>query len=257
MLKEHKTEFAMAVRPTKTAYEAVAEGNLFALSKLYKASAVRETARDPRTGRSILSEAVLKGDAFMAEFLVENGASVTLRSNLGAETALHFAVLGGNVECMDILLVHGAEPNARNKAGQTPLHLANAVDIAHFLISSSCRDDVEDNWKRTPYTVAAQEGNTKLARFLSNRLLEQKKREQARTKALRQRRADKERQKIADEQRRRREAKSKVAKSKLDRVKEDYMAWRKPVAPGESASTARRPPRLLDGGSTVRSLPNR
>ena len=193
-IREHKTEFSMAGDPTKTAHGAVAEGNLFALSKLYKAAAVRHTARNPTTGRSILSEAVLKGDAFMAEYLLEHGASVNLRSNLGAETALHFAVLGGNIECMDLLLVYGAEPNARNKAGQTPLHLAGSVDVAHFLISSSCRDDVQDNWKRTPYNVAVEAENHKLARYLSNRLLEQKKREQARAKALRQRRADKERQ---------------------------------------------------------------
>ena len=214
----------------------------------------------------------------MAEYLVEKGASVTARSNLGAETALHFATLGGNIECMDLLLVHGAEPNARNKAGQTPLHLVKTVEMAAFLISHSCRDDVEDNWKRTPYSLAMLEGNHRLARYLSNRLLEQKKREQARTKALRQRRADKERQvsptsrcpppmqaptpcaflqKIADEQRRQRDAKNKFAKGKLERVKQEYMAWRKPVAPGESSSTVLRPPQLLDGGSTLRSLPNR
>lgn len=64
-------------------------------------------------------------------------------------------------------------------------------------------------------------------------------------------------QKIADEQRKRREAKNKLAKSKLDRVKEDYMAWRKPVAPGVSTSTVRRPPRLVDGDSTVMTLPRR
>ncbi len=194
VLREHKTEFSMAVKPTRTAHEAVAEGNMFALHKLHKAGVVRTTARDPKTGRSILSEAVLKGDAFMAEYLVDNGADASLRSYLGAETPLHFAVLGGSLECMDLLIVHGAEPNARNKAGQTPLHLAKTVEIAEFLISHSCRDDVEDHLKRTPYTVAVQDGNTKLARFLSNRLLEQKKRDQARTKALRQRRADRERQ---------------------------------------------------------------
>jgi DNA-binding protein H-NS len=194
ILKAHKTEFAMAVIPTKSPHKALQDGNLYALNKLQRAGVVRSTARDPNSGRTLLMEAVLKGSPIFTEFLLENGANVRAVSTLGKETALHFAVVGGDLDCIDLVLIYGALPNACNAAGQTPMHLANSVDIAHFLVTRSCRDDIEDKFKRTPFAVATATGNAKLSRYLSKRLLEQKKREQARAKALRQRRADLEQQ---------------------------------------------------------------
>lgn len=38
------------------------------------------------------------------------------------ETGLHLAARNGRVDCMRTLLSHGAECNARNSDGWTPLH---------------------------------------------------------------------------------------------------------------------------------------
>ena len=40
------------------------------------------------------------------------------------QTPLHYAVRGGHVDCVALLLRHGANPIARERSGHTPLELA-------------------------------------------------------------------------------------------------------------------------------------
>src|SRR3989338_8473871 len=54
---------------------------------------------------------------------LSKGASVDSRNRSG-ETALHYAILKGNLAGLRFLIQHGADVNATNKLGETPLHYA-------------------------------------------------------------------------------------------------------------------------------------
>src|SRR5258708_20417654 len=56
----------------------------------------------------------------MVTELLQRGADVTLRDEDG-DTALHCAVVSGNINVLRQLLAKGADPNAQNKLGGTPL----------------------------------------------------------------------------------------------------------------------------------------
>jgi len=54
--------------------------------------------------------------------LLASGADVHARE--GGFTPLHGASAEGNVEMVQLLLAHGADPNARSDTGKTPADLA-------------------------------------------------------------------------------------------------------------------------------------
>lgn len=56
----------------------------------------------------------------MVKILLENGARVNTPGHENT-TALHQAVLEGNTEMVKLLLKYGADKNARNIYGETPM----------------------------------------------------------------------------------------------------------------------------------------
>ena len=80
------------------------------------------------SGRSCLCWAAARGDEDSLNTLISYGANVSLPDGQG-NTALHYA---RTVACVDILLAAGADLQARNKFGHTPLHAVcrGAGDLA-------------------------------------------------------------------------------------------------------------------------------
>lgn len=56
-----------------------------------------------------------------ARFLIMKGADVNAENNLG-NTPLHIVCIVGNTDIARLLLEHGANPNAKDKKWRTPLH---------------------------------------------------------------------------------------------------------------------------------------
>jgi ankyrin repeat protein len=77
-------------------------------------------ARGPETGATPLLYAVVQNELPIAKLLIERGADVhsTYRSG---RTALHIAANGGMTDIARFLLQNGANPNARDSAGLSPL----------------------------------------------------------------------------------------------------------------------------------------
>ncbi len=74
------------------------------------------------TGETPLILATRIGNSDMVRLLLNLGAQVDCREvQANAWTALHFAADEGHAECAEALLAHGAEVNARDKSGRTPL----------------------------------------------------------------------------------------------------------------------------------------
>jgi len=85
---------------------------------------------------SELIEAVEEGDVERVRGLLERGADPDARDEDG-RTPLYIAAANGSVEVARLLLKHGADVNARAIDGSTPLHLAVAfghLDVAELLL---------------------------------------------------------------------------------------------------------------------------
>src|SRR5262249_37712533 len=98
------------------------------------------------------------GDAAAVRALLARGAEVNapLRTNEHynsdwGSTPLHFAAASGQRDAVMALLSAGADVNARNDHGVTPLHRAvKYPDIAQLLIERGAKVDVGDGAGRTP-----------------------------------------------------------------------------------------------------------
>jgi ankyrin repeat protein len=93
-------------------------------------------------------EHTLVNQCILAKQLIEEGANVNARAqrNLGKRTPLHSACSGStctNLDFIQSLLDHGANPNAKDIDGNTPLHYTkgNAPGAAKFLLTYSDKTD--------------------------------------------------------------------------------------------------------------------
>jgi len=74
-----------------------------------------------------LAHAVATGDSATTAALVARGVPIDERGP-GGETLLHLAARRGHEEVMEVLLSHGADPNALNGFGVTPLDEALSAE---------------------------------------------------------------------------------------------------------------------------------
>jgi hypothetical protein len=89
----------------------------------------------------------------LAKQLIEHGANVNALSRPQRETPLHMACYSGivtNLDFIELLLYAGADPNAQDHMGRTPLMytIASAPGAAKFLL----------NWPTTDANIATRDG---------------------------------------------------------------------------------------------------
>jgi ankyrin repeat protein len=121
-------------------------------------------------GTTPLMRAAKNGDAPTLRLLLSHGADFNARQKNGT-TALMFAsgqgygtgtfakdyaTLDELLESVKVLVAAGADVNAFNDAGDTPLHFGAQAsdDIVKFLVASGARLDVKDKQGRTPVEMA-------------------------------------------------------------------------------------------------------
>lgn len=85
-------------------------------------------ARDPKQGWTALHLAARDGHSDIVRFLLENGAEVDARDIFG-NTPLGKAVMNykGNNEVIHLLLAHGADKKIGNNEGVSPMSLAQTI----------------------------------------------------------------------------------------------------------------------------------
>ncbi len=103
-----------------------------------------------------LHEAAKNGDLAAVKRLIAEGADVNARNDKG-ETPLHHAAAWGSKDVVEQLISEGADVHTKDGRGRTPLHHAalwGGRDIAELLISEGAASNEEDNDGQTPLYVA-------------------------------------------------------------------------------------------------------
>ena len=151
-------------------HQAVDRGDLQRLKKIDLFSEREINSKDEQ-GLSVLHKAVQNGNLEMVKFLISIGACIEDEDRIEEMTPLHFAAIEGHIEIMKILLKKGANVEAKNKFGETPLHLADSPDVIKCLLENNSSFggipiDSKDKDGFTPLHVATKNGNIVIAKCL-------------------------------------------------------------------------------------------
>jgi RNA polymerase sigma factor (sigma-70 family) len=156
-------------------YEAAAIGRTELVAELARSDAGLLDSYSPE-GFTPLALAAHFGHEETVEFLLTQGADVNVvsRNDLGV-TPLHAALYGRRVGAAKLLLARGAEVNARRggkgipRAGWTALHYAAGygfVELIAPLLECGAEVNARDEEGRTPLRVAHEEGQEEAAETL-------------------------------------------------------------------------------------------
>jgi hypothetical protein len=115
-----------------------------------------------------LLDAARNGDTARVRELLRKGANANAKDR-GGWTPLHWAAFWGHVDVAKLLLEHGADVNARDEDSRTPLHVAAAgghAEVARLLLERGADANArgKDGW--TPLHYAASYGHADVARLL-------------------------------------------------------------------------------------------
>jgi len=109
-------------------------------------------------GLTPLHLAAVRDSVTVATLLVLWGADIDARAESGA-TPLHWAAFSGSNRVAERLIERGADVNARDKMGRIPLHYASNVDVAWSLIKRGADVNARDKDGITPLHLAVREGH--------------------------------------------------------------------------------------------------
>ncbi len=125
-----------------------------------------------KEGQSPLHRAAKKGYLLMARLLFKLGADTIIEKRVLGKTALCLAATYGHWALIEFLLARGADINAKDEAGWTPLRAATVhyqVATVRLLLQKGADQRKEDNRGHTPFYNVAKRGLCDLATlFLDN-----------------------------------------------------------------------------------------
>jgi ankyrin repeat protein len=163
------TVAAMMLIPVRAAraealFQAVRNGDLGSLRK--NVSSINIETRGAR-GATLLMHAAALGNVETVRFLIDSGADINAKNDLGA-TALLWAAR--DPDKARLLIEHGADVNVQSKQGRTPLMLAalrdGGSDIVALMLAKGAKVNAADGVGDTALLLAAEIGNIETMRLL-------------------------------------------------------------------------------------------
>jgi ankyrin repeat protein len=153
-------------------FEASAVGDALTLRQILNETpqAAHELSGD---GWTPLHLAAAFGTPEAVRVLIENGAQAdAVSKNPQTNQPLHAALaLGRNLETIELLLKAGANPNARQTGGFTPIFsaaAANRRDLAEILIANGADAAIQNDFGQTAAGFARERNHTELADWLDS-----------------------------------------------------------------------------------------
>ncbi|XP_065826130.1 transient receptor potential cation channel subfamily A member 1-like isoform X2 [Oscarella lobularis] len=124
-------------------------------------------------GMSSLHQAISGGNVPVAKLLLERGCRI-FNTDLRAESPFHLACAQGSLPMIETIWNHCQECTkmllkAKDPTGQTALHKAaifNHVAVAKFLINKGANINATDDFGRTPLLLSAQAGSKDTMQYL-------------------------------------------------------------------------------------------
>ena len=113
-----------------------------------------------------IHEAAKAGDIKTVKQHLTAGADVNAKNEWGG-TPLHYATFGGHKEVVELLIAKGADVNAKDGVGETPLHWASKEgnkEVVELLISKGADVNAKDDVGDTPVDWADNKETADLLR---------------------------------------------------------------------------------------------
>jgi ankyrin repeat protein len=144
----------------QTVFEAVGRGDLAAVRALVSADSALVAARD-QAQNTPLHVAARAGPTEVVTLLLARGADVNA-ANYQQETPLHWATLGNRHGVVELLLRRGGRVDPRQSYGRTPLLLVaretGNLEMARRLLDAGADVNARDRFGSTPLELSAWRG---------------------------------------------------------------------------------------------------
>ena len=100
------------------------------------------------------------------DLFIKRGDDVNVVLPNGSWAPLHFASRYDAIECVDLLLQNGANPNTRGRDGSTPLHVATCFRVIELLLNAGADANAKDEDGWTALHHAASRGDKEIISLL-------------------------------------------------------------------------------------------
>jgi hemoglobin len=148
-------------------HDASAQANLSMVELLLRLGAAPNAEGGHGPLYCVANECQFAGGGSVVRVLVQAGAKVDAHDNVKSCTALHMAARRGNVEVAAALLDCGADIEARDSLGETPLRRSvncNKIEVAELLLARGADRDSRGSKGLTPLTAARNSAMKQLLR---------------------------------------------------------------------------------------------